>query len=203
MHQLTISYYCHILYAFLLSKQSETPCTVQLLMTLMNKNDSLIPLEIDFICKLLQTLSDRGIILFLDNQQQNEKSWIVLNTKIIMEDINGVLSTQNKFKYCPVASSTGNILSSALAMVFPNYDQDMLVSFLENFEMCHCVNLSGITTNLQDNEALPYTSVNDRLLFFPSLLDIKRPIMKLSKQAFSFGCMVSQGKEPAGTSLFH
>ena len=95
-----------------------------------------------------------------------------------------MLSTQNKFRYCPVASF---LLSSTLVKLFPNYDQDMLVSFLENFEMCHCVNLSGITTNLQDNEALPYTSVNDRLLFFPSLLDIKRPIMKLSKQAFSFG----------------
>ena len=156
----SISYYCHLLYPFLLEKkQITTPaCTLQVLLTLLDTSpeDSLIPLLVDFICELLQTLNDKGLIIFLKNQQQKEMSWIVLDTKVLLENINGVLFTPEEFEGSHrVANSFGLMLSSSLKNLFPLYDLEMLLGFLETLEVCHCVNLSRITTNLLCNQALP------------------------------------------------
>ena len=188
----SISYYCHLLYPFLLqTRKLMTPvpaCTLQVLITLLDNapQGSLIPLQISFICDLLQALNDKGLIIFLQNQRQKKMSWIVLDAKVLLEDINGVLFAPEEFEgSCRVANSFGIMLSSTLKQLFPQYDLEMLVGFLEILEVCHCVNLSRITTNLLCNQALP--PVEDRILFFPSLLNTQRPNVTSSKEGFSFG----------------
>ena len=185
----SISYYCHLLYPFLLqTKQLMAACTLQVLITLLDSapEGSLFPLRVGFICELLQTLNDKGLIIFLNNQQQKEMSWIVLDAKLLLENINGVLFAPEKFKDSHrVANSFGIMLSSTLKQLFPQYDLEMLVGFLEILEVCHCVNLSSITTNLLCNQALP--PVEDRILFFPSLLNTQQPCVPSSNEGFSFG----------------
>ena len=95
------------------------------------------------------------------------------------------LPLQNLRAVRRVANSFGIMLSSSLKQLFPQYDLEMLVGFLEILEVCHCVNLSRITTNLLCNQALP--PVEDRILFFPSLLNTQRPSITSSKEGFSFG----------------
>ena len=66
--------------------------------------------------------------------------------------------------------------------LFPQYNE-MLVGFLQTLELCHRVNLSGVTTNLLTSLL---DDVDKCVLFFPSILKLHRPSF-LPNQGFSFG----------------
>ena len=186
----SMSYYCHLLYAFLQTKLTDqiSVCTLKHLISLIDsENVSPIPSQASVLTELLIALNDKGMIIFLNNQQQPEKIWIVLDTETIMEEINGILFAPKDFlKHHQIASNTGIVCSSSLNGLFPQYNLEMLVGFMENLQLCHCVDLSGIVTNLQGIE----TSVIDAeefLLFFPCFLNTCRPNIVPSDKGFSFG----------------
>ena len=171
----SISYYCHLLYAFLKSKpELMSTCTLQeIISTVAYDKDSPLSSETHILTELLVSLSDKGMIIFIQNQQQPEKGWVVVDTEKLLKKINSILFAPTYFKeHRQIASSTGIVLSSSLKQLFPQYNHEMLIDFLQIFELCHRVKLSGNTTNLQsiDNiftiirRMLSFLSFTNRLL---------------------------------------
>ena len=187
----SMSCYCHLLYAFLKSKLEMSVCTLEYLISLLAQSYSIIPSKATFITELLTTLSGRGLIIFLKNQQQLEKSWIVGDIESLLKKVNKeVFLVLNEFKdHRLVGNNTGIIRSSILKQLFPQFNIEMLVGFLQTLDLCHCVNLSGNTTNLQKIETFSLTCSDneDYFFFFPSLLANFRPITYPIKEDSCFG----------------
>ena len=185
----SVSYYCHLLYEFLQSKQ--ITCNLQKLAALLAKEESYLPSELYKLTELLLLLSDKGMITFLQNQQHLEKSWIVADTEGLLKHVLGKLFAPKEFQEL-VASSTGIVHPSSLQEFFSSYNLEMLISFLENLELCHRVSLSGSSTNLGSHLS---TEDKELDLFFPSLLEECRPSTLLCEK-FTFGwCLTCQGQQ--------
>ena len=174
-----VSLYCHMLYSFLQTKLDKIACQFRdLISHFSTEEESLIPPNKSLIDDLLEYLSDKGLIIYLKNNQCLEKSWVVVKREVILKDINGVLFAPKYFRgYHPIASSTGIIRMSTLTELFPQYDPEMLVELMVRVEFCHVVNLSNVSTNLQpiigSTTSVQYAV--DNLLFFPCLLHAERP----------------------------
>ena len=191
----SISYYCHLLHAFLNSKpELMSTCTLQdIISAVARDKNSPFSSETHFLTELLVSLSDKGMIVFIQNLQQPEKSWIVVNTDKLLKEINEILFAPTHFKeHRQIASSTGIVLSSSLKQLFPQYNLEMLINFLQTFELCHRVNLSGSTTNLQSVEtSSPSGDIEECFLFFPSLLNCCRPSSLPGESNNNFGWTIS------------
>ena len=190
----SISYYCHLLYAFLKSKlELRYTCTLQeIISAVACDEDTPLSSETRILTDLLVSLSDKGMIIFIQNQQQPEKSWVVVDTEKILNEIDGVLFAPKDFnEHRRIVSITGIVMSSTLKQLFPQYKFEMLIDFLQIFELCHRVNLSGNTTNLQSIEkSSPSGDTEECFLFFPSLIDCCRPSSLPGESKFNFGWTV-------------
>ena len=195
----SMSYYCHLLYAFLKNKKW-TVCSFHDIFSIFSKED--LSITQDQLTEHLDTLSDRGMIIFLENQQYLDKSWIVVDTEALLEKI-GILFAPKKFKeyhpeICDGSIGPGIICSSNLKNVFAGYNLDMLVGFLEILELCYCVtNTCEAMVNFQNIEDLSSPDLENIHLFIPSLLDNERPaISSNNDEGFSFGwCLCCKDKE--------
>ena len=182
----SISYYCHLLYAFLQSKREMPFCTLEVLILLATHENCPIPAELVFLTRLLTALNNKGMVIFLKNQLKPDESWIIANIEKLLKNINGKLFGEIKSTEKFV---TGIIHSSTLKQLFPQYNFEMLVGFLQTLELCHHVNLSGIETNLIQGIEILSQSDMENYFFFPSLLNICRPdkLIMTSEMNFSFG----------------
>ena len=211
----SMSYYCHLLYAFLQSKGLSFLTFEELKCDMLIHEDSLIPNDTSLYIELLTALNDKGMIIFLKNQHQLQigKSWIVIDIVGLLKTIDGVLFAPNHFKeHRNILSTTGIILSSSLKLLFPQYNLEMLVSFLHTLELCHRVNLSGITTNIQSIGASMASGDAEQevcFLFFPSLLAIHQPNRQSvlpNKEKFGFGwcsCCLDQENQFFTSRFLH
>ena len=195
-----VSIYCHMLYSFLQTKIDEIACQYYQLISYMSKEESLVPLDHSLLSDLLEYLSDKGLIIYLKNNQCLERSWIVIKREVILKDINGELYKPKYFRgHHQIASSTGIIRMSSLSELFPQYDLDMLVELMVGLEFCHPVDLSDMKTNLRPIESTSTEDAPDNFLFFPSLLKTgQSPILpsetllsesELFRFGWCLGCM--------------
>ena len=172
--QPSMSLYCHVLYAFLRTKLGKTGCTLQELTTaLASENDS--SYKSNLLTESLTSLSDKGLILFVQNQEHTQSSWVVVEKDALLREVNGTLFAPENFKqYRQVASNTGIVPITTLEELFPQYSSEMLVGCLESMEFCHPVDLSTLqATNLKATSS-PSSSGAEHL-FFPSLVKDYRP----------------------------
>ena len=178
-----LSLYCIFLYCVLEKQQifyNKVCCTLEELMSLCNQSrQEGVPLP-DNIVPLLKTLHSRSGagIIYLENEKELPKSWIVFSKEILLTKVNGILFAPSSFvEHRDIASNTGIITSSALQRLFPQYSVDMLIRFLKSMKLCEELNKTLLNiprTNLTlRKENLPLDS--DHLLFFPALIDEKRP----------------------------
>ena len=187
-----VSVYCHMLYSFLQTKLDKIACRFEDLISYFSTEEELvIPPNESLLSDLLEYLGDKGLIIYLKNNDCQAKSWVVVKREVIMKDINGVLFKPKYFRgYRPVASSTGIIRVSSLSKLFHEYDPEMLVQLMIRLEFCCPVNLSDIKTNLTTIDGTGITDIN---LFFPCLLSVERPqaltseIRQSSSQQVCFG----------------
>ena len=181
--QPVISYYSHVVYAFLRTKLNVVGCTVHHLVSVITKeNDFSLPNDQSVLIKILTTLSDRGLILFVSHPYS---SWVIVKTEALLKEINGTIFAPDHFKeHRDLASNTGVVPVSNLHKVFPNYNLEMLVGFLMSLNFCRPVDPSMLQyTNLQTT---PSHSTAD-LLFFPSLVQSERPDNLVQQGALEFG----------------
>ena len=180
--QQVVSLYCIFLYYILeeqISKSKKVCCTLEELMSLCNQSRQKgVPLPDDIVplLKTLHSRSDVGII-YLENEKELPKSWIVFSKEILLTKVNGILFAPPNFKeHRDIASNTGIITSSALQQLFPEYSVDMLIGFLKSMKLCEELNKTLLNvphTNLALRKENPLLD-SDQLLFFPALIDEKR-----------------------------
>ena len=181
----SMSYYCHLLYSFFKSKPETAVFTLSNLINLIPVSVCLIQSEQQFFVELLTALNDKGMIIFLKNKKELDASWIVVDIEAVLEKINGILFAPKDFlEHHEIASNTGIVRSSALQQLFARYDIEMLTGFLQTLDLCHRVNLSGITTNLHSIGQC--TDKKEHLLFFPCFLSCE-PGFLISDECFGFG----------------
>ena len=167
-----ISYYCHVLYAFLHTKLKVVGCSLEDLMSIIaEESDSILPIDLSVLSELLTTLSDRGLIIFINNSESS--SWVVAKVEALLNEINGTLFAPPHFKeYRNLASNTGIVPTSNLHNVFPLHNLEMVIGFLVSLNFCRLVDSSALQyTNLQTTTS---HSTAD-LLFFPGLVQSERP----------------------------
>ena len=174
-----LSLYCIFLYYVLEGQGEKVCCTLEELMSLCNQSRQKgVPLPDDIVplLKTLHSQSGAGII-YLENEKELPKSWIVFSKEILLTEVNGILFAPSSFvEHRDIASNTGIITSSALQRLFPQYSVDMLIGFLKSMKLCEELNktlLNVPCTNLalrKENSLLD----SDHLLFFPALIDEKR-----------------------------
>ena len=168
-----ISFYCHVQYSFLQLLKRVAISLEELCALLKERNDPSLPSEMSVLLEFLTTLNDKGLILFLRNEDQ---SWIVINRDALLTDINGVLfgPTAIKRVYRDIASNTGIVPLSALKQGFPHHNTDMLVGFLQSLQFCHMIEsttVDDLETNMSTTVPLPL----DEVLFFPALIRAEPP----------------------------
>ena len=169
--QSSMSLYCHVLYAFLCTKLGKTGCTLQELKKIVDLFSNMSTL----LTESLISLSGKGLILFLQNQEHPQSSWVVVEKEALLREVNGTLFAPDHFKqYRQVASNTGIVPIATLEELFPQYSSEMLVGCLESMEFCHPVDPSALqATNLKATSSSPPSGANH--LFFPSLVKENRP----------------------------
>ena len=172
--QPSMSLYCHVLYAFLHTKLRKASCTLQELTTALASEK-----DFDFnstvLTESLISLSDKGLILFVQNQEHPQSCWVVVEKDTLLREVNGTLFAPDNFKqYRQVASNTGIVPIATLEELFPQYNSDILVGCLESMEFCHPVDPSALQgTSLETNKLSPPSGASH--LFFPNLVKEHRP----------------------------
>ena len=171
--QPSMSLYCHVLYSFLRTKLEKTNCNLQEL-TFALKSEKDYSYESSLLKETLTSLSDKGLILFVQNQEDPQSSWVVVEKEALLREVNGTLFAPDNFKqYRQVASNTGIVPITTLEELFRQYSSKTLVGCLENMEFCHPVDLSALqATNLKASVSPPPGA---RHIFFPSLVKEHRP----------------------------
>ena len=186
--QPSMSYYCHVLYAFLCTKLEKTGCTLQELTSALTSEKD-FSLETTVLTESLISLSDKGLILFVPNKKHLQSSWVVVKKEALLREVNGTLFAPDNFKqYCQVASNTGIVPIVTLEELFPQHSSEMLVGCLESMEFCTRVDPSQLqSTTLESIKS--FSSSADSHLFFPSLVKEHRPgDLPLPRFGWCLGC---------------
>ena len=186
--QPSMSLYCHVLYAFLRTKLRKTGCTLQELTSALASEEN-FSFDSTLLTESLTSLSDKGLIFFVQNQEHPQSSWVVVEKEALLREVNGTLFAPDNFKqYRQVASNTGIMPIATLEELFPQYSSEMLVGCLESMEFCHPVDPSTLqATNLKATSSSPPPGANH--LFFPSLVKEQRPgDLSFPKFGWCLGC---------------
>ena len=166
----SISFYCHVLYAFLKTKVDQVATTLDnLLQRIQDENEPSLPSNESILLECLTILSDKGLIMFI-RSTDSTNNWVIINKTSLLKEVNGTLFAPLHFKEysSTLASNTGIVPVSVLSDVFPQYDPDMLVGFMKSLEFCHEIDENTfkiITTNL--------SSSSEKLLYFPALVSVE------------------------------
>ena len=172
-----ISLNSHMMYAFLNDRvpaDLDAITLSQLLTLLRQEEPKFLPTEASEVTPLLKTLSDKGLIVFLRDDEAN--SWIVLHPEILLEKVNGVLFAPPFFRErLPIASNTGVIPIPVLREHFRD-NTDMMVQFLKLFELCVPITLTNVNTNMTPigSPNTPSTALGP-LLYFPACVSVDKP----------------------------
>ena len=189
--------YHHEMYRLLVKKEENVLIFPDIMSN--TKDSYVLPEEREELFKIFYSLDSTGLINVL---QSEDKVWVVVNKRILLAELDGILFAPKDFKeHVDIASNTGIVSVSGLASLFPHYDPDMLICFLKKMELCQEMNPSFLTmTNLirsaveGSEEERDMTRRGERLLFFPCLLYSDRPDEMTSK-VYQFGwCLQCTGE---------
>ena len=178
----SISFYCHVQYSFLRDLKMVAVTTDELCTKLKEQDHPSLPSDVSIVTEILTALSDKGLILFLQNSK-----WVIIDQPALLTEVNGTLFAPSCIErvYREIASNTGIITKSALHNTFPKYNIDMLIGFLTSLEFCHIID-SNIFKDISSN-ILPSTSdISGEILFFPSLIRLDSPVTMSSTPKFGY-----------------
>ena len=148
---------------------------MELCAVLQKHDDPSLPSQKSVLLEFLTTLSDKGLILFLKNED-DAQSWIVIDRAALLTEVNGVLFAPEEIKHTHqnIASNTGIVPKSILQKLFPKHNTDMLIGFLKSLQFCHVLDPNTLQI-FKTNMSVPSSLPSDELLFFPSLICIEPP----------------------------
>ena len=191
--------YHHEMYRLLEERKENTLTLLDVISEAQDNDCFVIPEDSTEILEILRSLDSTGLINVL---QSEDKVWVVVNKRILLTELDGILFAPKGFKeHVDIASNTGIVGVSDLASLFPHYDPDMLICFLKKMELCQEMNPSFLSmTNLipsaveGSEEERDTARRGERLLFFPCLLYSDRPD-DMTTKVYQFGwCLQCTGK---------
>ena len=108
---------------------------MELCAVLQKHDDPSLPSEKSVLLECLKTLSDKGLLLFLKNED-DAQSWIVIGRDALLTEVNGVLFAPKEIKrvHQDIASNTGIVPKSILQKLFPKHNTDMLIGSLRSWK---------------------------------------------------------------------
>ena len=174
-----ISFYCHVQFSFLQLLRSKKNIIAislkKLCIKLRERDDPSLPSERLVLLQFLTTLSDKGLILFLKNED-DAQSWVVIDRAALLNEVNGVLFAPKEIKHAhqDIASNTGIVPKSVLEKLFPKHDINMLIGFLKSLQFCHVLEYNTLQ-QFKTNISASIPLLSDELLFFPSLIHAEAP----------------------------
>ena len=138
-----------------------------------------IPEKTSDILQMCDELNVKGDLLFLQNAQDLESSWIILNREILLSRVIGTIFAPRDFKeHLDLASNTGVVPISNLSTHFSDLDSDMITQFLCHLEFCHRVVDPEILQLLNpkgSESASTSFDPTEKFFFFPALVSIEAP----------------------------
>ena len=83
---------------------------------------------------LFKAINDQGHILLLENQTDEDQSWVILKPDVLLTDFNGSIFAPEYFQKRSIhlAMSIGVVASSKLK----NYNHKVIVEYLIHLEFC-------------------------------------------------------------------
>ena len=129
-----------------------------------------LPWDIVTIAFLCKNLNKRGHILFIENQEFANNSWVILDKSSLLH-VAGTIFTPEGFKeYTEAATATGLISFSKLASLVPDLNTDMIAQFLTHLGFCNQISDPQTISLLQGDP-----STTEKLFFFPELVSLEVP----------------------------
>ena len=189
--------YCHVMYKLLQESKKEILTLSDIASEALDKNVlEFLPINNGKeILNILSLLHSAGLIYYLNCEEDENlwqsdidfngkytlevkkdiKVWVIRNKQILLAKVNGILFDRKTFKRDhPKVVENGIIPVSSIIKHFPDYDPIILISFFENMGLCHLVSsLFLLHTNFVTKEV--FTSEDIYCLFFPSLIESRRP----------------------------
>uniref|UniRef100_A0A1X7USQ1 G domain-containing protein n=1 Tax=Amphimedon queenslandica TaxID=400682 RepID=A0A1X7USQ1_AMPQE len=185
-----LSLYCHMMYGLLEERKENILTLSDVMLATEDNNDYIIPNNKEEVMDVLHSLHLTGLMSVLKSE---DKVWVVVNKGILLTEVDGILFAPETFKeHVDIASNTGIVSVSGLTRLFPKYDPDMLICFLNNMELCQQINPFFLRmTNLrqlavEEEEEGGTERRKERLFFFPCLLNMERP-KEITSQVYQFG----------------
>ena len=181
------SLYCHMLYEyFQRNKQTVVYTLEDIVHKAGESNELFLPQDIHQLHRIASTLSSTGLIVFLENQSSLKQSWIIADKSVLVHDLNGRLFAPKGFKqHVNIASNTGVVKLSDLLSLFPQYDPELLLRFLQYSELCQVISKDFMTLTNMKPLSQEVTEEADTYLFVPAL--IKETGIPEIKEPFKFG----------------
>ena len=123
----------------------------------------------------LRILSKKSKILFLENTAAVENSWVITKKQLLLAEVSGtIFAPENFVQHHDISNSTGVVPLSNIRNVFPQYDGEMIVSFLCHLQYCQEINESEAALIGQSGTTQSAPSA-ERFYFFPALVQEDRP----------------------------
>ena len=177
----SVSFDCYSVYASLLSKYKDIPTNLEKVTSDFSKTAA-------ELTQLLETLSAKGLILFL---KVEDTHWIITDESLFWNEVTNKLLTSVEAKNS-VFSNTGVIVRSAFEKLFPDYDG--IVNILKSLQMCCTFDSSIVSkeTNIRATKKNPEPS--EELLYFPSLVSTEPSSNVTIEKGYGWGVFYSNNE---------
>ena len=172
------------------------------------KANGQLPKNITELSDLLVTLNQSGEILFLKNDANIDKSWVILAKDVLLNEINGTIFAPKGFKnHHNISNSTGVVRLSNIRRLFPHHDPQMLIGFMMHLELCHEISTSEANLINGENLCRPSddTHGSESFYFFPALVKVELSNKDFFREAnyYKYGwCLQRVGIHQCLTSRF-
>ena len=141
-----------------------------------NSNENLInllPSDYNNVIQMCEELDEMGHIIFIKHSSIVNLSWLILRKEFLLHDILGPLLAPLGFAQSFSDYSTGVVPMSRLRQHFGTRgDSTMLLTLLTKMEYCRELSDKAVLRLIAEKEVL---SDLEKYLFFPSLVNCKRP----------------------------
>ena len=134
----------------------------------------LLPVQDKEILRLCEELSNKGHIILIKHKSDIEKSWLIIQKEVLLNEVNGSIFAPQHFRqhFKELSTNTGVVTLSGLVKHFPHHDPDMLIGFLTHMEFCREIDDEVILQLLTESDL---RSLDSRFFFFPGLVRIEKP----------------------------
>ena len=168
-------------------------CTLESISKGLEGNSYFLPSNPTELLPLFRTLHDKGQVLLLRNNQNLGKSWVITDIAAMLETVIGSIFAPHNFPTHISLGSTGIVARSRIRQVFPEFNSDMIIGFLEHFEFCHRVEQSWIS--LSELEQSLTEKTDDEFYLFPALVTSERPLQESQKCSYHCGWLMHSSVE--------